>query len=474
MHADRTHRPFEARNAAWGVQAADRGYTYDVRLVLTLFVTSCLLLLGGSLFAAGAQTRVPEAGKGRVLVAPLTGTVDPVMLEFVRRVLDRAERDDVDAVVFELDTPGGLSTSMDDIVRAIVASDAPVYVFVSPSGGRAASAGVFITYAADVAAMAPGTNIGSATPISSNGQELPKDLRKKVINDAVARITELARERGRDEDFAEQAIRDAQNLGARDALDQDVVEYVVDDVRALLEASDGDTVEPKGLELALADASIERTEPPLTLRILKKLVDPNLLFLLFGAGVIGLAFELTHPGVVLPGVAGGICFLLALYGLSVLPATGAGISLLVLAAALFAAEAMAPGGGVLGTGGAVAMLVGGLLLFDDSSEYGVSPWLAAGMATVMAAFFIFLLRKAVQTRRLPASTSGAALVGMVGTVRRAPGEQAVGTVFVDGELWQARTTGRLDTGDRVRVVAVDGLELEVEPDPGATKQETAT
>ena len=435
---------------------------------------SCALLLAAFTAVGHATTSIPSSGDGRVLVAPLTGTVDPVMLEFTERVLDRAEEDGFDAVVFELDTPGGLSTSMDDIVRAIVGTDLPVYVYVSPSAGRAASAGVFITYAADVAAMAPGTNIGSATPIASNGSELPKDLRKKVINDAVAKITELARERDRDEQFAEAAIREAENLGARDALEQQVVEYVVDDVRELLEVSDGDTVQPKDLTLQLAAAKLEHTEPPLSLRILKKLVDPNLLFLLFGAGVIGLAFELTHPGVVLPGVAGGICFLLALFGLSVLPASGAGIALLVLAAALFAAEAIAPGGGLLGGGGAVALLLGGLLLFDDSSGYGVSPWLAVGMALTLGAFFIFILRKAVQTRRLSHTTSGASLLGMAGTVRRPPAADAAGAVFVDGELWRARSRTGVSVGDRVRVTAVDGLELEVEPDPGATQEEAGT
>ncbi len=441
--------------------------------ILALLVT-CSLLLAAFTAVGHATTNVPESGDGRVLVAPLTGAVDPVMLEYAERVLARGADDDFDAVVFELDTPGGLSTSMDDIVRAIIAADLPVYVYVSPSGGRAASAGVFITYAADVAAMAPGTNIGSATPIAGNGQELPKDLRKKVINDAVAKITELARERDRDEEFAEAAIRDAENLGASDALEQDVVEYVVDDVRALLEDSNGTTVEPKDLRLELADAAIERTEPPLTLRILKKLVDPNLLFLLFGAGVIGLAFELTHPGAILPGVAGGICFLIALFGLSVLPATGAGIALLVLAAALFAAEAVAPGGGILGAGGAVAMLLGGLLLFDDSSGYGVSPWLAAAMALAMGAFFGFILRKAVQTRRLAPTTSGAALVGMHGTIRRAPDAGAGGAVFVDGELWRVRPGVDVSVGDRVRVTSVDGLELDVEPDQGATHEEAGT
>jgi membrane-bound serine protease (ClpP class) len=429
-------------------------------LLIVLFA----LLTGLACVPAAEATDVPESGDGRVLVAPLTGTVDPVMLEFVERVLARAEDDDFDAVVFELDTPGGLSTSMDDIVREFIAADLPVYAYVAPSGGRAASAGVFITYASDVAAMSPGTNIGSATPINSNGEELPKDLRRKVINDAVAKITELAEQRGRDEDFAEAAIREAENVGAREAEKRGVVEYIADDVRDLLEQSDGTTVKPQDLTLHLADAKTERMEVPLTLRILKHLVDPNILFLLFGAGLLGLAFELTHPGIVLPGVAGGICLLLALYGLSVLPATGAGIALLVLAAALFAAEAVAPGGGILGAGGAVSLLLGALLLFDDSSGYGVSPWLAILVAGALFAFFALLLRKAIATRRFAPTTSGEGLTGQVATVRRMVGGDAPGMVFVDGELWRARPAvagERYEVGDRVRVVRMVDGELEV-------------
>lgn len=441
------------------------GYVHVVRRrllsPLRLILLAIMLVLATCPSAIAARD-VPASGNGRVLVAPLTDTVDPVMLEFVQRVIDRAESDGFDAIVFELDTPGGLSTSMDDIVQKIVATDLPVYVYVSPSGGRAASAGVFITYAADVAAMAPGTNIGSATPISSGGEELPKDLRKKVINDAVARITELAKERDRNEEFAKAAIVDAKNVGARDALELGVVDYIADDVRDLLRQSDGATVVPKDLTLDLRDADTERMEVPWTLNVLKKLVDPNLLYLLFGAGLLGLAFEITHPGTVLPGVVGGICLLLALFGLSVLPASGAGIALLVLSAALFAAEAIAPGGGVLGGGGAVAMLLGALLLFDDSSGYGVSPVLAVAVAFSLGAFFIFVLRKAVQTRRIPTSTDSTSLIGMVGEVRRAITTNEPGVVYVDGELWKASADEPIEIGATALVTGIDGLAVCVE------------
>ena len=446
------------------------GYTPVVRLPRLLLC--CLTLITLVLLPACAQaaTDVPKSGDGRVLVAPLTGTVDPVMLEFTTRVIERAEKDGFDAIVFELETPGGLSTSMDDIVQAIIGTPLPVYVYVSPSGGRAASAGVFITYAADVAAMAPSTNIGSATPINSNGSELPKDLRRKVVNDAVAKITEIAKERDRNEQFAEDAIRKASNVGARKALEIGIIEFIAEDVRGLLQQSAGLTVEPKSLTLNLADAKVEEMSVPWTLQILKKIVDPNLLFLLFGAGVIGLAFELTHPGVVLPGVAGGIALLISLFGLSVLPATGAGIALLVLAAALFAAEAIAPGGGVLGVGGAIALLVGALLLFDDASGYVVSPVLAVGVSLTIGSFFVLLLRKAWHVRLLPATTGSSSLVGMEGIVRRSVGGADAGSVYVDGELWDARADDGVAAGERVRVTGVDGMQIEVAPIPDAPNE----
>ncbi|MEO6866620.1 MAG: nodulation protein NfeD, partial [Gaiellales bacterium] len=394
--------------------------------------------------------------------------------EFTTRVLEKAERDSFDAVVFELDTPGGLSTSMDDIVRAIVAAKRPVYVFVSPSGGRAASAGVFITYAADVAAMAPGTNIGSATPISSGGEELPKDLRKKVINDAVARITELAKERDRNAEFGESAIRDAENVGAREALKRDVIEYIAEDVDGLLAASAGATVKPKGYTLKLKGAELERMEMTWPLRILKRIVDPNLLFLLFGAGVLGLAFEITHPGSIFPGMVGGISFLIALFGLSVLPATGTGIALLVLATALFAAEAIAPGGGLLGGGGAIALLLGALLLFDDDSGYGVSPVLAVGMALAFGLFFVVVVQKALQARRLRQTTGGDSMIGLIGSTRAAIAAGETGTVYVDGELWRGRAQQPIAADIPVRVTGIQGLLIDVEPVTGETDEGTVT
>lgn len=439
------------------------------------------LLAGGTARAASSSsaTAVPARGDGRVLVAPLVGGVDPVMLEFTTWVLDRAERDEFDAVVFELDTPGGLSTSMDEIVREIATSPLPVFVYVAASSARAASAGVFITYAADVAAMAPGTNIGSATPITSGGEQLPDDLRHKVINDAVASITELADERGRDPGFAEFAIREAENIGAREALARDVVDHIAVSVRGLLEQADGQVVQPKDLQLKLGEARVERMELPLSLRALQRLVDPDLLLVLFGLGVVGIAIELAHPGLAIPGVAGACCLLLSLFGMSVLPASSAGIALLVLAAALLTAESIAPGGGILGASGAVALLLGALLLFDDRSGYAVSLPLAVVMSGSLFAFFGILMRSAFAARRLAPTTGVELLIGREALVRRAIGAQAAGVVLVDGELWSVQRVvdegEELLAGERVQVTAVEGMQVRVRrPDPTGPADEERT
>jgi membrane-bound serine protease (ClpP class) len=326
--------------------------------------------------------------------------------------------------------------------------------------------------------MAPGTNIGSATPISGSGQELPEDLRRKVVNDAVASIQELARERGRDAEFAKTAITKADNIGAQEALKRGVVDYVASDVRDLLKQSSGSTVQPKNLQLELEKATLDRMEVPWTLRILKPLIDGNLLMLLFGAGVIGLAFEITHPGSVLPGVVGGICLIIALWGLSVLPASGAGIGLLLLAAVLLVLETLAPGGGVFGAGAAVAFVVGALLLFDDSSGYGVSPALALAIGAGMIAFFLLVTRKTIAVRHLPTNTSGDGIAGQRGVVRRviAPGEP--GVVFVDGELWTARAVdseATLDPGTDINVESVIDMVLIVQStEPHHVDNDTAS
>jgi len=431
-----------------------------------VLLTSILLILAAlALSATAVGAADDDAGRPLVIEASLEGTIDPVADEFVARVIKQAREDNAAALVFRMDTPGGLSTSMDEIVKRIVnEKELPVVVYVAPGGARAGSAGAFITMASDVAAMAPGTTIGSATPITSDGQDIGKDLRKKVINDASSKMRTLARERGRDEDTAEAFVREAENVTADEALEKNVIEYVADSLPELLQAIDGDSVEPKGLTLDVKDARIEKVDPPLSLRILKLLVDPNLIFLLFSGGLLGLAFELTHPGTIFPGVAGVILLVFALFGIQVLPTAGAGVALLLLAVAMFAAEALVTSHGVLGGGGAVSLFLGGLLLFEDDSGYAIDLWLLLLVSLSLGGGLVFIARKAMQAQTSRVRTGAEFLVGEHGVVRRELDPD--GTVFVQGELWQARNEDgtALQAGARVRVTRMAGMTLHVVPD----------
>ncbi|MBC7645122.1 MAG: nodulation protein NfeD [Thermoleophilia bacterium] len=443
------------------------------RLVLALLVIG----LGAALlFAAAHDSATALAGPVHadnalpvVLEAPLNGTIDPVTKDWVERVLKRGERDNVDAVVFTMDTPGGLQTSMDDIVKQFLAEkDFPVFVYVAPDGARAASAGAYIALASDVIGMAPSTNIGSATPINGNGKNVGSDLRRKVINDAVAKATALARTHGRDEKFAEDMIRKAENLRADQALERHIIEYIAPSLNKLLDDADGSTTKPKGLVVHVKDASVIHLKFPWTLAILHTLIDPNVLYLLFSAGLLGLAFEITHPGIILPGVAGATCLVIALYGFQVLPTSAAGLVLLALGGAFMLAEVFVPSHGVLGMGGATCLAIGGLLLFDRDSVFAVNWGVIAGTTVVFGGFFGFLVRKIVAVRRQPPRTGRQLMLGSLAPVRQ-PVSTTGGSVFAEGDIWRARTVAgpEIPAGTQVQIVAIDGLTLLVEPVPDA-------
>lgn len=458
-----------------GWESITVGYTYPMnqriapslqrihRGVLAVLVVVTALTAAGILFQPAAPA-VAADGKSRVLVAPIEGAIDPVTRDFVKQVLNRAERDSFDAVVFEMDTPGGLMSSMDDIKKEFLAERRfPVMVWVGPSGARAASAGAFITMASDVAAMAPGTNIGSATPIQGSGKDIGGDLRKKVINDAVASMKALAKEHGRDPKFAEDAIVKAANIDAREAKQRGVVEFVAESVPDLLKQADGFVTKPKQLRVEVANASITRVEMSWSKRLLKLIIDPNIIFLLFSAGIIGLGFELTHPGVIFPGVAGAICLVIALFGLQVLPTTTAGVVLLLLAAAFIAAEITVVSHGVLGAGGAICLFLGGLLLFKRDSGLSVDIWLLVTITLCFGGFFMFVVRKIASARRSPVRSGAEGVVGSVGVVKRALAPD--GRVYVQGELWDAFSSDgqEIAADTRVEVTRLDGMRLEVKP-----------
>jgi membrane-bound serine protease (ClpP class) len=430
-----------------------------------LFALSSVLLLSLVLAqTAGAQEQP------RVLAIEFSNDVNPVTEDYVTGEIDRANNEGYDAAVLLLDTPGGLDSSMRNMIKSILESEVPVVVYVSPPGSRAASAGVFLVMASDVAAMAPFTNIGSSTPISTGGEDIPSDLKRKVVNDAAAYIRSLAEDHGRNADWAEDAVRVASNLSAREALEMNVVDYVEPTLPELLETIDGTRVEPKGVVLDTAGAEIDRVEMSLWKRILDTIVDPNIIVLLLSLGVLGITIELFNPGLIFPGTVGAISLIVGLFGLQVLPVSAAGVLLMLLAAAFFAAEPFVTSHGALALAGAACFVIGSLMLFDPAGpHYQVSLWVALAIAGTFALLTIVAVTKIVQARRRKPVTGKDELIGDVGIVRKKldPG----GLVFVHGELWQARTTGEpIEEGTTVQVEAIeDGLVLEVSPaEPAAT------
>jgi membrane-bound serine protease (ClpP class) len=400
----------------------------------------------------------------RVLAVEFDNDVNPVTADYVIDQIERANDQHYDAVVILLDTPGGLSDSMKDIYEAELASDIPVIVYVYPEGARAASAGVWIGQAGDILAMAPQTNIGSSTPISVGGEDIQEDLRRKVVNDAAASLRALAREHGRNVKWADAAVRRASNLNAREALEMNVIDVIAPNLPALLNKIDGRETKPKGLVLHTAGAQIENVEMSLWKRILDTLIDPNLIVILLSVGVLGITIELWNPGLILPGTVGAISLVIALFGLQVLPISWAGILLMLLAAGFFIAETFVVSHGALTLAGAVAFVIGSLMLFDPAGdEYQVSLPVALTVAATMALLAGLAAVKIVQVRRAPVVTGDSELIGQVGVVRQALDPE--GFVFVHGELWRARTSGEpVPPGEEVRVEGLDdGLTLTVSP-----------
>jgi membrane-bound serine protease (ClpP class) len=391
--------------------------------------------------------------------------VNPVTQDYVNDQIDRANKEGYDAVVILLDTPGGLATSMKKIYTKELASEVPVIVYVAPPGARAASAGVWIGQAADILAMAPATNIGSSTPINVGGEDIQKDLRRKVVNDAAASLRELARTHDRNVRWADAAVRRGENLGATEALRQNVIDVMAPTLPALLDKIDGTKTVPKGIELHTADAEITNVDMSLWEKILDTLIDPNLIVLFMSIGTLGIIVELWNPGLIFPGTVGAISLILGLFGLQVLPISAAGLLLMLLAFAFFAAEAFVPTHGAITVAGAVCFVIGALLLFEPAGDtYEVSVPAVIAIAATLAGLMALVAFKIVQVRRAPVVTGSSELLGQVGIVREklAP----MGTVFVRGELWQARTNGGepVEAGTQVKVDKIDDdLVLEVEP-----------
>lgn len=426
-----------------------------------------LLAVALGLIPAGAGAQASET----VPSIELTGTIDPATEGWIDSALEDAAEEEAPLVVVRIDTPGGLETSMREIIKSVIEAPMPVVLYVSPDGARAASAGAFITEAADVAAMAPTTNIGSASAVTSTGGEIGGTLGEKIQNDAAALIRALAENHGRNGELAERMVTEAANFTAEEALDQELIDIVAADEDDLVSQLDGFRVEgPKAATLDTAGIELEQRDMSFQYEALQLLVNPTIAFLLLLVGLVGLAIELFSPGLILPGTLGAISFVLGAFGAAQLPVTAVGIALLVLGIALIVAESQLPTGGLLGVGGVVALAFSGLLLFDtDSDLVEVSVPAVITAAVLLGGFLVFASAKVVEAQRRPKLAGHEELLGAVGDVR-VPLDP-VGQVFVHGALWRAQVgdAGAAEAGllrrrgARVRIESVEGLTLIVSP-----------
>jgi len=417
-----------------------------------------LLVLLMLLLAIPGHVAAEETAAVHIL--KVAAPIGPGVAGFVADALDAADRENAACIVIQLDTPGGLAESMRQIVTKILATNTPVIVFVAPSGARAASAGVMITMAADIAAMAPGTNIGAAHPVGAGGKDIDDAMSEKVVNDMVAQARSVAEQRGRNADWVEEAIRDSVSITETEALRENVIDLVADDTDALLSLLDGRKVKGKGA-LTLKDAPRKMVVEGLRTKILRAISDPNIAFILFLIGAAGLYFELSHPGAIFPGVIGGLCLILAIYAFQVLPVNFVGILLMVLAVILFILEIKVTSYGMLSVAGTIALFLGGLMLFKES-DYGirVSLGVLVPAVGVVSVFFAAVAGLAFKAQVAGARTGLRGMIGEIGIVKQAIDPE--GKVAVHGELWKARADAVLAAGQTVRVVAVDGLTLMVE------------
>jgi membrane-bound serine protease (ClpP class) len=415
-----------------------------------------LLLVGALLaFASSASAATP-----RVLAIHFDADVNPVTQNYLCDNLSRAAKDGYSAAVIVLNTPGGLLQSKDKIVLCELNAKLPVLVWVGPNGATAGSAGVWIAQAADFLGMAPQTNIGSSTPIDSGGSNIGSDLRRKLINHEAATLRALAQSHGRNVQWADRAVRVATNATASEALKLHVIDAIAPTLPSLLDQAEGVKTKPRGYTLHLAGAEIHNVHLGFFTRLLNTLIDPNILPLLFLAGLAGIGFEIFHPGVVLPGALGAVALVTALFGFSVLPISWGGLLLMLLGVALLVVDVHVTTHGALTVAGLISLAVGSIMLFQNAPGFHTSKPLVVSIAVTLGAVWAFAISKAVQVRHSPVEVGPQLIAGSIGEVR------GDGLVFVNGELWQARSAGGelLRPGERVRVESLDGLTLTVRPE----------
>jgi membrane-bound serine protease (ClpP class) len=427
-----------------------------------------LLLLGAAPTPTTTPTRTPAAdvaaGPGDVLLLVVDGMINLGTADYLRQGIATAADGGAAAVVLQLDTPGGLLEPTKLIVKEMLGTPVPIIVYVAPAGASATSAGVFVTMAANVAVMAPGTSIGAAHPVGGQGENIDSDMRAKVENFTVSLVRTIAQQRNRNGEWAEKAVRESVSITEREAVKLKVVDFVADNLTDLLTKAHGRTVEVEGRKVVLntANAPVRRYAMSLRQRVLDLLSHPNIAYLLMMAGLLGLYVEFTNPGVVFPGVAGAICLLLAMAVLQVLPVNYTALALIGLGMAMLIAEAFLPSFGVIGVGGLVAFVLGSLLLFDTpESTIRVDRGLIAGAAITLGAFSLTVGWLVVRSQRQRSVVGADGMLSEIGEVRRVvvPGRQV--KVFVHGEYWDADTDEALGEGDRVEIVGVNGLRLRV-------------
>lgn len=424
------------------------------KIISSLFILSSVIILLSSSFSQ-------ESGR-QVLVITVNNVINPVASEFITKSIKKANSMGAEAIVIQLDTPGGLDTSMRSIVKDIIASQVPVIVFVSPSGARAASAGVFITLAAHVAAMAPGTNIGAAHPVNVGGK-MDKTMAEKATNDAVAYVKSLAERTGRNADWAEDSVRKSVSATESEALDKKVIDIVSKDLKTLLRDIDGRSVSTVLGEkkLSTADASLVTEEMGVRYRILNFISDPSVAYMLMLLGFYGLFFELTNPGSIFPGVTGAIFLILAFYSFQTLPVNYAGIILIILAIILFILEIKVTSYGMLTIGGIITMTIGSLMLFDSPAPfYRLSLSFILPIVILTALFFMITFRLAYKAFRRKPVTGSEGLVGLEGKATTDITKDS-GQALIHGEIWSVHSDEPIHTGDDIIAISVKGLKLKV-------------
>jgi membrane-bound serine protease (ClpP class) len=422
--------------------------------LISLFLS---LLLASALFApAGAQER-------HAAVIKINDVITPAVAEFISRSIEQATKENASCLIIQMDTPGGLDLSMRDIIKDIMNAEIPVIVYVGPSGARAASAGAIITIAADIAAMAPGTNIGAAHPVAVGGGKMDRTMAEKVVNDAVAYVKSIAQKKGRNVDWAVRAVRDSVSIPETEALKLKVIDLIAKDLNELLEKIDGKTVEkPKGaIQLATKGLKIKELEMGFRQRFLATLSNPNIAYILMMIGLVGLYFELAHPGAIFPGVIGGISLILAFFAFRTLPVNYAGVLLIILGVFLFIAEIKIASYGLLTMGGLVSLAIGSIMLFDSPA-----PFLRASFTVIIptvlatAGFFVFVVAAALRAQLARPTTGSEGIVGEIGVAKTRLAPE--GKIFVHGEWWNAYADEGIEPEEKVRVLKNEGLKLKVE------------